>query len=287
MRFRFEAARIIERVLGRRLFVRMSRFGLDYARRDVPNAMATNGEWMVQDTALRHASGAVTTVFDVGANVGAWSQRLLSRADALGVPGLRLFAFEPSAETFKELSEGMGDRYADRFFPINAALSDRGGTTTLYVVHPLAGSNSLHGVAGDRDGLLTEDVQLSTLDEFCQERAIARIQLLKVDAEGHDMLVLRGGRQLLEGHAVDLVQFEYNWRWIGARQFLKDVFDFLDPMGYRIGKITPSGVEWYPRWDPELETFREGNYLAAAPPWDTVLPAVRWWKSLSPEKISE
>lgn len=59
-------------------------------------------------------------------------------------------------------------------------------------------------------------------------------------------------------------QFQYNHRWIHARAFLLDAFELLTPLGYRLGKLTPFGVEFYPHWDPELETFVEGNYIACS-----------------------
>jgi len=52
----------------------------------------------------------------------------------------------------------------------------------------------------------------------------------------------------------------------------------LQPRGYRLGKLTPKGVEFYPRWDPDLETFVEGNYVACLPEVAARLPSVSWWK---------
>jgi len=66
----------MERLMGRGNLVRVSRFLLDYARRDVPNRMSSNGEWMVQDVILAASTSDPVVVFDVGAHVGAWSKRL-------------------------------------------------------------------------------------------------------------------------------------------------------------------------------------------------------------------
>ena len=69
---------------------------------------------------------------------------------------------------------------------------------------------------------------------------------MKIDTEGHDLTVLRGARTLLADHRVAVVQFEYNHRWVFARAFLRDAFDFLASLGYLVGKLTPKGVEFYP-----------------------------------------
>ena len=161
--------------------------------------------------------------------------------------------------------------------PVRCAASDHSGKGTLFKVHELAGSNSLHGIAGSTQGMTPEAIDVCTLDDYCALAGIEKIDFLKIDAEGHDHLVLTGARTLLERGAIEIIQFEYNYRWIGARRYLKDVFDDLGPLGYEIGKVTPRGIEWYPSWSAELETFREGNYLAVRSASRRRFPAIGWW----------
>jgi hypothetical protein len=124
-----------------------------------------------------------------------------------------------------------------------------------------------------------EEVATITLDSYAEQSGVARFALVKIDAEGHDLAVLRGARDLLADHRIAVAQFEYNHRWVLARFFLRDAFEFLLGLGYRVGKLTPRGVEFYPGWDADLETFVEGNYLACDPKVAAELPAVTWWKS--------
>jgi len=67
---------------------------------------------------------------------------------------------------------------------------------------------------------------------------------------------------MLPAHSIDIVQFEYNQRWIGCRNYLRDVFTFLIPRGYIIGKLVGSSIQFSPYWQWELETWAEGNYIA-------------------------
>lgn len=278
-RFGVVTAALVETLVGRRFMVRGSRFLLDYARRDVPNQMSTNGEWAIQDAVLAQATTDCLVVFDVGAHIGEWSRRLLTAARRRGRP-IRVHAFEPAAATYDQLVSNLVPTFDGSVVAIRSAASDHSGKATLFKVHELAGSNSLHGIAGSTTGLDRETVDLCTLDEYCALAGIQAIDLLKIDAEGHDHQVLIGARQLLNRGAIDVVQFEYNYRWIGARRYLKDVFDDLGPLGYEIGKVTPRGVEWYSSWAPELETFREGNYVAVRSSSRWRFPAIVWWHAV-------
>ena len=106
--------------------------------------------------------------------------------------------------------------------------------------------------------------RITTLQDFVEVAGLDHITLVKIDTEGHDLAVLRGAQALLEQRRISVVQFEYNHRWVYSRSFLCDAFDLLRPLGYCLGKLTPLGVEFYPGWDPDLETFVEGNYVACS-----------------------
>jgi FkbM family methyltransferase len=206
--------------------------------------------------------------------VGDWIAIFQDAARAQGRSDYTIQAFEPCAGTRAILTRRLGDRPG----PITlhaCALSDTSGTGSLHVVGDGIGVNSMHRHAGSAIERV-EDVPMRTLDEVAAALGIDRFTMVKIDAEGHDPRVLGGARGLLARRAIDVVQFEYSWRWIASRSFLCDVFASL-PAGYRLGKVTPRGVEWYPSWDPELETFREGNYVMCREecvPW---FPSVRWW----------
>jgi FkbM family methyltransferase len=263
------------RVLGRRTVIRAARYVLLRARLDYPNHMSVNGEPALQRWALALAPGGEVHVADVGANVGRWSRSLLAAASAAGRAGdIRLHAFEPDAHAYAGLERVLGPARAV-LNPV--ALSDRPGEAAFHVVAPGAGTNSLHRVPAATAA--TETVRTTTLDAYAAGAGIPCFALVKIDTEGHDLAVLHGARDLLAGHRVAVVQFEYNHRWVFARAFLRDAFDLLAGLGYQVGKLTPMGVEFYPGWDPDLETFVEGNYVACGPVAAGRLPAVRWWKA--------
>ena len=263
---------------GRARLVRVGGYLCRAGRLDAPDDLACNGEELVQQAVVRNAS-RLTTVIDCGANIGQWSAALLSAFGASGgEAALRLYCFEPSAATFEKLTANLAPLAGGgvALHPIRQALSRRTGAATLYVVHEAAGVNSLTCAAAHRT---TEVVEATTLTTFAQRRGIERIDLLKIDAEGHDFEVLAGAQALIDAAAIDVIQFEYNQRWIYGGRFLRDVFLLLADTDYAIGKVTPRGVQWHREYDWRLESFVQGNWLACTPRRIAQFPEAPGWLS--------
>jgi FkbM family methyltransferase len=250
------------RISGRSFSYRVGRLSMNEARFDVPNDPACNSERGVQATVLRHGQpGRKTVVFDVGANIGDWTCAILEQAEDRA--GLDVHAFEPCSGTYNILLSRIRALPGPaNVVPVRKVCSSSAGTGALHTVGIGAGTNSLtRAEHADR----VEQVELISIDDYCRTSNIGHVSLLKIDAEGHDIDVMKGATRMLQQHNVDVLQFEYNQSWIFNDALLRDVFNILSPLGCRIGKVTPCGVEFYERWDWELETFREGNYLACLP----------------------
>ena len=268
------------RVIGRRNLVRLGRFLSNEARLDVPNNSVSNGECAVQQCVLRKDQGVDTIcVFDVGANVGQWTSSLLEASGRLGRQ-TEVYAFEPCNETFDTLKQNLEANGLSALVHINnVALSSGQEKRSFYSAGDNIGINGLYPIRETIPQKQTvTELETETLGNYCVKNGIAHIDYLKVDTEGHDLEVLYGAKNLFSAGAIDIAQFEYNHRWIAARHYLRDVFDYFVPLGYAIGKITPKGIEFYSAWDPELETFREGNYLLVRPVYKDIFPQIAWWK---------
>ena len=226
------------RTAERRTVVRTARFVLWRERLDYPNDLSTNGESALQGWILRFSrAGEQIHVADVGANVGRWSESMLAAASKAGrETDLRLHAFEPDSPAFARLAEALDGAPASLS---KTALSDHQGTSLFYVVAPAAGTNSLYAVP-EANPVAPESVATTTLDSYAEQSGVARFALVKIDAEGHDLAVLRGARTLLAEHRIAAAQFEYNHRWILSRFYLRDAFEFLLALDYRVGKVYPA-----------------------------------------------
>lgn len=253
---------MLQTVLGRRILWRTGRALYQRARGDVGNHVSTNGERDAIRAMLasRRATGQGIVFFDVGANLGAWTLAAREEAERLNVADrLDVHVFEPVQATFDELSRRLS-AHVSRLTLVRAAVSDAVGTADMFITAPGAGTNTLVANSGV-NAASVERVQTTTVDEYCRANAIDRIDYLKVDAEGHDWLVLSGAKQMLAKGRIRVAQFEYNHRWIAARHYLRDVFDLVQGLPYSVGKILPGRIEAYQAWHPELERFFEANYV--------------------------
>jgi FkbM family methyltransferase len=248
-------------IVGRRTLWRLGRALYLSARADGPNDQRANGELLIQRQILdAHVRQRPLVIFDVGANVGAWTWSILEEACARGIDDIQVHAFEPAPATFETLTGRIAQHpFSSSVSLVPRAVSAGSGTTEIFVVAKDAGTNSLY-----RDSVETQQsvtVEKVSVADYCTANRIRRVDLLKCDTEGHDMEVLKGARELFEGNRIVACQFEYNHRWIYARHYLKDVFDFASDLTYHVGKLTPRGIEIYEEWHPELDRFFEGNYV--------------------------
>lgn len=255
-------SRICHKLLGRRNYYRLARYLWLDARRDRENVMSRNGEQDVQNAIAGLAKGRSSVVlFDISANIGKYTETLLRALNNSGVESFRHFCFEPNpacVEAIQTRLEQLPNGSSVEVIP--KTVSDQSGTVAFYVTGETAGSSSLRIDEKKQQGTRIE-AECLTLDSFCMEREINEILFAKVDTEGNDMRVLMGMKELIESGRLSYLQFEYNHRWILFRNFLKEVFELVQPHGYQIAKVTSEGLEVYPSWHFELEVFWEGNYL--------------------------
>lgn len=263
---------LLRRLLGRRMLVRAGESLLHVGRLSSPNTSSANGELLLQRSIVSRCAaefGGTLVAFDVGANVGGWTGSLLAQCEEAGVTNPRVHAFEPGIECHGEFEENLRAAGRERHVSlIGKAVAEECSEREFYFVPGSRQISSLVPQFESPGELRT--VETLTVDTYCREHAVSRIHLLKIDVEGGDMEVLRGARGMLELRAIEVLQFEYNHRWILTRNFVRDAFELLGGMGYRVGLLTPQGVDFFSTWHRRLENFQQANYAACLP------EAARW-----------
>ena len=189
---------------------------------------------------------------DVGANKGAylyWLRR------AVGVEG-RVFAYEPQHGLANYLHSVCAAMRWSNVFVRECALSESAGIGRLHVPdrddspaatleRPATGTGASHSCACEIDTL---DHQLQTTD---------RVAFLKVDVEGHELNVFRGGVETLTRHR-PIILFECEARHL-TRHSMQDVFGFLESFGYYGSFFCQGSLRPLSEFDPKLHQRRDSE----------------------------
>lgn len=83
---------------------------------------------------------------------------------------------------------------------------------------------------------------------------------MKLDVEGHELAVLKGGKQMLDDGKIHVIQFEFGGCNIDSRTYFQDFFYLLSP-GFRIYRIVKDGLFPIEEYSEDLEVFKTTNYL--------------------------
>ncbi len=167
--------------------------------------------------------------FDIGANVGAIT---LAIAQVLNASG-HVYAFEPGPFLCQRLQTNLA---------LNPAVASR------VSVHPIGIASQPGSLKWAEDmnnrgnaGLLNGEgleVPVTTLDQFCQQQSIARLNFIKVDVEGMEYEVFQGAATVLKTLR-PILYFETLAGFIPIRGF--NIFEAIEQLltdcGYTLYKI--------------------------------------------------
>lgn len=187
-----------------------------------------------QKILLEGPGRSVRTILDLGANTGQTARHYRSL-----FPEAEIHSFEPFEPTFRELARALGDD--PKFHPVRLAVADVEGsrrffanresvTNSLLPIDPRATEAVVPTMI---ETVETLEVPATTLDAFCEARALESIQILKMDIQGGELLALRGAVRLLERRTIDLVYAEVLFapHYEGQADFC-EVRRFLADFGY-------------------------------------------------------
>jgi FkbM family methyltransferase len=181
------------------------------------------------DTLMRYVVQEGHACVDVGANIGYYT-RLLS--DLAGERG-RVTAIEPIPDAVRLLRQNTAGRANVTL--VTAALSDHAGEADFYLAST-EDMSSLSATAGTH----RLRVQLTTLDALLE--TAERVDFIKIDVEGFEYQVLRGGLSVLAKHQ-PIVAFELTQRYIDEYGYdLGDFRELLAPLEYSLHFLDHSGT---------------------------------------------
>ncbi|CAN0553730.1 unnamed protein product, partial [Laminaria digitata] len=154
-------------------------------------------------------SAPAPVIFDVGANIGSatiFFKKLFRNA--------KIYGFEPHHDTYLEAKRRTGR--LEHVFLHNLAIGETEEERTLFV-NTVASTNSFLKMNPASEWTSeqfmvkpseTQEVQLTTLDVFCAQENINRIDLLKLDVQGFEPQALRGAWDLLSSQSIRAIKIE-------------------------------------------------------------------------------
>lgn len=186
------------------------------------------------------------TVFDVGAAIGTIAGSYQRRLSALNDKEVfRIYCFEPLPQYFQSLKTKFSKD--PRVICENIALSDAKGVAAFHQ-GALPFTSSLLPISSESQGGWGEGISIraervvsvptTTLDAYCMENSISHINILKIDAQGGEGLILKGGESLLRDQRIDLIHLEVIFESTYQGQpTLWDHMTSMNQFGYRLMNI--------------------------------------------------
>ena len=169
---------------------------------------------------------------DVGANVGAY---VALASDLVGSTG-RVYAIEPAPDNLARLHDRFGR--LPNIAVVAAAAGERSGIATLHLDRR---DGTRHSVAAGNVGKrgTTIHVRQLALDDLRTE--LTAVDVVKIDAQGAELHILRGARELLQRFqpALVLELWPYGLSQFGATP--GEVLEHLDTCGYRVYRLSTEG----------------------------------------------
>ena len=185
--------------------------------------------------------------FDVGANHGhyAW----IAQTEC---PGMKITAFEPDPENLELLKITVDHSKLEQVRIVATALSDEEGMVSFHQDQLTSATGMIQDgetpwiekYLGQKSHLI--EVRRTMLDSYCTRESIPT--LIKIDVEGHEPEVLKGGELCLRNHKPILILESFP-----PKQ--EQVVNFLTELGYEsldaerkkpLGSHTTNLFAWHP-----------------------------------------
>jgi FkbM family methyltransferase len=171
-------------------------------------------------------------IFDVGCNAGSFINFVISK----NLDIKNLYAFEPNSHLVNDFLINHYKNYKN----IKIIEAGLGGIEEVLEFH-IPGRSPALGSLVDRQIFHREDIEkemvtvkvnVKTIDLFCEENGIDKIDYIKIDTEGFEFNVLKGANRMLSEGKIMGGQFE--WGIEEGGNFLSDIINYLNNHGYII-----------------------------------------------------
>jgi FkbM family methyltransferase len=182
-------------------------------------------------------------------------------------PNALLVGFDPDPVECARLNAAAGDRESERYEPF--ALGERPGRAVLNLTRdpqssslypPNPATLARYPELWRHQPVSTEPVELTTIDAWAASAGVGQLDALKVDVQGAELDVLRGGQSMLAGARIVEAEVEFQELYSGQPLFC-DVVSFMREQGlelWRLRELHHCGLAPAGRGEP---VFGVGDYV--------------------------
>lgn len=200
----------------------------------------------------------IGTLVDVGANTGQFAQQFLGvRPDSL------IYSFEPLTDCFEELQRTIAG--TPGFTAYNVALGESDGEAVFFR-SGYSPSSSLLRMGEPHKGLFpytrdiaSQTVTLRRLDSYLDEITIRGGLLVKIDVQGAEAQVLKGGREVLSSADAVLAEVGY-FPLYNGQSTIQEISGLLDEYGFTFMGM----VDQYLRPSDSLPVYGDALFVSRA-----------------------
>lgn len=211
------------------------------------------------------------TFMDVGSNVGLFALAGAKRLEQLG--GGVVYAVEPSTWSFGVLQENVRLNHLTNVFLYRTAFGDYTGEAVLKLNVPWKDALNTLGEPSHPNSQVIgyETVPITTIDAFIEANHISKVDLMKVDVEGAELLVFKGAENLLRRPDAPLIVYESSPLTAGFNYHPVEVMWFLQDYGYQFFMLDPTTGHVLPR---KPGHGYDGTIVVARPSHFTIISTV-------------
>jgi FkbM family methyltransferase len=182
---------------------------------------------------LNQIDPTIKTIFDVGANMGQFSCAI-----SHFYPQAFIFSFEPDPETFSKLKENT--RKSDNITTYNFAFGNENGKIEFNKnsYHHSSSILNLHKENTDFPGgnITTINVDIFRLDTKAVDFTIQKPALLKLDVQGFELEVLKGGDKFISEFKYILLESSLDTLYENQPDF-SQINNYLEQKGFFLYKM--------------------------------------------------
>lgn len=168
---------------------------------------------------------STSIVFDIGAYIGAYTFTAAEIATAGSI-----HVFEPNPQSAQRLRQTINNNGLTNVLLNECAIGDQSGVFQFHL-HKTPTESGLVNVEKTTSVI---DIPVQTIDKYCQNKNIPKVDLLKIDVEGAELLVLHGAtRTIRESRPIMIVEL-HRKQSTSFGYTVEDTVQHLQSIGYTL-----------------------------------------------------